>query len=31
VQPAMEFARQVVYLKRLGEMYSDIKELKKKL
>ena len=31
VQPAMEFARQVVYLKRLGDMYSDIKELKKKL
>ena len=31
VQPAMEFARQVVYLKRLGEMYNDIKELKKKL
>ena len=31
VQPAMEFARQVVYLKRLGEMYSDIKELKKRL
>ena len=31
VQPAMEFARQTVYLKRLGEMYSDIKELKKKL
>ena len=30
VQPAMEFARQVVYLKRLGEMYSDIKDLKKK-
>ena len=31
VQPAMEFARQVVYLKRLGEMYSDIKDLKKKI
>ena len=31
VQPAMEFARQTVYLKRLGEMYSDIKELKKKI
>jgi UDP-3-O-[3-hydroxymyristoyl] glucosamine N-acyltransferase len=31
VQPAMEFARQVVYLKRLGDMYRDIKELKKKL
>ena len=31
VQPAMEFARQVVYLKRLGEMHNDIKELKKRL
>ena len=31
VQPAMEFARQVVYLKRIGEMYSDIKDLKKKI
>ncbi len=31
VQPAMEFARQVVYLKRLGEMYNDIKDLKKKI
>ena len=31
VQPAMEFARQTVYLKRLGEMYSDIKDLKKKV
>ena len=31
VQPAMEFARQTVYLKRLGEMYNDIKDLKKKI
>ncbi len=31
VQPAMEFARQTVYLKRLGEMYSDIKDIKKKI
>jgi UDP-3-O-[3-hydroxymyristoyl] glucosamine N-acyltransferase len=31
VQPAMEFARQTVYLKRLGEMYSDIKDLKKRI
>ena len=31
VQPAMEFARQTVYLKRLGEMYNDIKDLKKRV
>lgn len=28
---ALEFARQNVYLKRLGEMYNDIAELKKQV
>jgi len=31
VQPALEFARQTVYLKRLGEMYNDLRDLKKKI
>jgi len=29
VQPAMDFARQTVYIKRIGEMYSDLKAIKK--
>lgn len=29
--PALEFARQCVYMKRLGEMVSDIKTLKKEI
>lgn len=29
--PALEFARQVVYMKRLGEMHDDIRTLKKEI